>query len=135
MKYEEITKLLQYFAQGPIADYLPEGDNFPQQMDMRPSVRSESFVSTATGGTSDSATTSTGRTSPVSSKKKGFSKKIFGVFSTRSASISSPSVPPNHIYPDGSPGTPSSTDASISSGRTSVPSNRENPLRLRNQVN
>jgi hypothetical protein len=133
LKHEELKKLSNIFILGPIPDFTSDIDHVHHQIDMRPSTRSESFASTTTAATSDSASTTPGRTSPVSSKKKGFSRKIFGVFSGRSGSISSPSVPSNNVNNDGLPVNPQSTpDTTI---RAIIPPNKESVQRTRSIVN
>ncbi len=139
LKQEELRKLANLFSLGPIPDFTTESDNSHHQIDTRPSIRSDSFGSNTTATTTDSASTTPGRTSPVSSKKKGFSRKIFGVFSSRSGSISSPSVLPNNVNNDGLPISPqpsvSTPDATMTLGRPILPLNKEAAQRLRSMVN
>jgi hypothetical protein len=115
-------------------DFASEIDIVHYQTDTRPHpVSRESINSNPTPPTTDSTTTNTGRTSPVSAKRKGLSK-IFGVFSSRSGSISSPTIPPNHTNSDGSPATPQS-DVVFSLARQSLPSNKEVTKATRSIVN
>jgi len=107
-------------------------------MEMRPSTRSESLASNTTVTTSDSASTNPNRGSPVSSKKRGLSRKLFGVFSSRSASVSSPSVPLNHTNNDGSPGTPQPSlipDSIMGLARISMLSSKESSKPTQSLVN
>jgi len=139
LKHEELRKLTNLFSLGPIPDFTTEIDSVHHQTDTRPSTRSDSFASNTTTATTDSASTTPGRTSPVSSKKKGLSRKIFGVFSSRSGSISSPSVLPNNVNNDGLPISPqpsaSTPDATMTLGRPILPLNKEAAQRLRSMVN
>lgn len=106
-------------------------------MDTRPSTRSESFASTTTVSTNDSNSVNTnpGRTSPVSSKKKGFSRKLFNVFSSRSGSISSPVVSSHNEHSSSNPQTPSAGETHITLPRASVPTTKESMKPIRSVVN
>ncbi|CAF0802125.1 unnamed protein product [Adineta steineri] len=145
LKYEELKKLIDIFIPGPMLDFAVEHDQYhnlnhyihqqQQQIDMRPNARSESFAGTSTITSSDSTNTGTsGRTSPVS-KKKGFSKKIFGVFSSsRSGSISSVPASPININHDVSPVSPQSNstgDTTMTLGRTIIQVNKDQVKRTR----
>ncbi len=131
------------FSLGPISDLTSDNDTIHYQIEQRPSLRSENSASIATTTTNDTVNSNPGRTSPVSSKKKGFSRKIFGVFSSRSGSITSASssssgVPPNHNNNENtsaSSQTPFLPDAVMSLARGSVPLNKENITRQRSIVN
>jgi len=138
IKYEELKKLSHLFSLGPIADFTSDTDNMHYQMDMRPNTHSESITSNTSVATSDSANTNPSRTSPVSSKKKGFSKKLFGVFSSRSGSLPAPIVPPSPINNDGlltSPQASSIPDTLMSFTRASISSNKETIKPTRSIVN
>ncbi|CAF0786828.1 unnamed protein product [Rotaria sordida] len=134
LKYEDLQKLCYVFSISPIPDFGSELDNFHHVMDTHPNVRSASFTSNTTTTTTDTNSHS-GRTSPVSSKKKGFSKKFFGVFSNRSPlSPSSSSTSPNPLNNDGlsaSGQTLLMPGAPLPSGRTSIPVNKDNNHRSR----
>jgi hypothetical protein len=138
LKYEELKKLCHSFSLGPIPDFTSDIDNIHYQMEMRPSTRSESLASNITVTTSDSASTNPNRGSPVSSKKRGLSRKLFGVFSSRSASVSAPSVPSNHTNNDGSPGTPQPSlipDTIMGLARISMLSSKESSKPTQSLVN
>jgi hypothetical protein len=124
------------FSLGPIPDFAGDFDNINYPIDTRSNTRSDSTASGTTATTSDSASTNTGRISPVSSKKKGFSK-FFGVFTGRSGSISSASTPANHVYNDGSSSnsqTPSTPEGTMTLGRVAPSSSKEPVKRSRSIV-
>jgi hypothetical protein len=138
LKYEELKKLSYFFKLGPIPDYNLDNDYVHTQTDIRPTARRESFASNTTVTTNGSANTNPGRTSPVSTKKKGLSRKILGVFSSRAGSIAGPSVPPHSTNNDGVPSipqTPSIPDAIMSLARTSIPLSKESFKPTRSIVN
>jgi hypothetical protein len=138
LKCEELKKLSHLFSLGPIPDFTSEIDNTHyNQIDIRPNTRSESITSNTTLTTSDSASTNPARTSPVL-KKKTFSKKLFGVFSSRSGSISTPSPTPNSGNNDTTPMTPPPSlfsDGIMSLARGMPPSGKEPVKRTRSIVN
>jgi hypothetical protein len=134
IKCEELKKLCSLFNLGPLPDFNSDFDVIHSQSDMRSSIRSENSVNTVNTTTNDSANSNTGRTSPISSKKKGFSKKIFGVFSSRSASLTSTTTSSNQNTNDNTSTSsqgPLLPDAVMSLARSSVPLNRENITRQR----
>ncbi|CAF3447989.1 unnamed protein product [Rotaria sp. Silwood1] len=134
LKLEELKKLMYLFSIGPIPEFGSEMDSFHYITDGRPYARSESVSSNTTVTANDNASSNAGRISPTSSKKKAFSKKFFGVFASRSGSISSSSTPSNSAYTDPiSPGSQTLpvSDASLTFGRTSIPVQRETVQRSR----
>jgi hypothetical protein len=138
IKYEELKKLCHLFSLGPIPDFTSDIDNMHNQIDMRPNTHSESLTSTISVATSDSANTNSGRISPASSKKKGFSKKLFGVFSSRSGSLPAAIPPPNPVNNDGllnSTQASSIPDTILTFARASISANRDTTKPPRSIVN
>ncbi|CAF2008480.1 unnamed protein product [Rotaria magnacalcarata] len=88
LRQEEFKRLLQNLSIGQILDTTSEAENTNSHLLQRVNSRSGSIISIATQSTTESIGSSSGRISPVSTKKRRISK-IFGVFTSRSGSISS----------------------------------------------
>ena len=122
------------FSVGPIPEMHTEYDHNQHWVEARPNARSESFAGTSSIGTNETISTLSGRSSPVA-KKRGFSKKLLGVFSGRSGSVTSASS--NHTNSDTSSANsqPSTSDASTALGRTVSHSTKEPVKRAPSVVN
>lgn len=124
IKYEELKKLSYQFSLGPIPDFTADTDNSQNHMEVRRENSASSSTNTAaitatsslmsttavSATTSESAHPNTTRISPTQSRRRGFSKKLFGVFSSRSGSMSS-ALPPS-TQPTNNDLTPSSPQSS-----------------------
>ncbi|CAF1387878.1 unnamed protein product [Adineta ricciae] len=124
LKCEELRKLAHMFSVGPIPDMHIEYDYSQHWVEARPNARSESFAGTSSTGTNETTSTVSGRSSPVP-KKRGFSKKLLGVFSGRSGSVTSASSNYTNSDTSSANSQPSASDASTALGRTVSHSTKE----------
>ena len=97
---EELKKLIHVLSLSPIPEFNTQPQDAKTPTQTRTGARSESFASSNTVSTTDSGISTGDRTSPGSTKKRGFSR-FFGVFSGRSASVSLMNTPTTPSSGDG----------------------------------
>ena len=98
-KHDELKKLVHAFADSAVPNAAGDVDSGIYSAESGSQWRSDSFASYGTASISDASVNSAGRVSPTSSKKRGFSKRLLGVFSNRSTASSATTDVTNAIVP------------------------------------